>query len=170
MTGVAQPHHDLHAPLPVAAAPTRRVGERAASVTDTVATTVADVMVRRPKTMPVTTTVGEALTAFAGGHVHMLLVTDGATVVGTVVAGDLPKGDNDPREELSPVLRYASLSGRTVHVGASAAAVERTMVAHGLRRLAVVDTAGTLLGLMCLKRRGRGFCSDADVASRAHDH
>jgi hypothetical protein len=41
------------------------------------------------------------------------------------------------------------------------------LVATGQRRLAVVDRAGTLLGLLCLKRTGDGFCSDRDVASRA---
>jgi len=37
----------------------------------------------------------------------------------------------------------------------------------GRRRLAVVDDGGVLVGLLCLKRTGRGFCSDLDVASRA---
>jgi hypothetical protein len=40
------------------------------------------------------------------------------------------------------------------------------MLAAGLRRLAVVDGQGSLLGLLCLKRHLGGFCSDADVAAR----
>jgi hypothetical protein len=43
------------------------------------------------------------------------------------------------------------------------------MVARGRRRLAVVDDRGLLVGLLCLKRSGRGFCSAADVAARARD-
>ena len=34
------------------------------------------------------------------------------------------------------------------------------------RRLAVVDPQGRLLGLLCLKRSRRGFCSAEDVAER----
>ncbi len=40
------------------------------------------------------------------------------------------------------------------------------LLARGRRRLAVVDERGALLGLLCLKRRLTGFCSDADVAAR----
>ena len=32
--------------------------------------------------------------------------------------------------------------------------------------LAVTNTEGRLLGLLCLKASGLGFCSDADVTSR----
>ena len=35
------------------------------------------------------------------------------------------------------------------------------------RRLAVVDSECTLLGLVCMKRSRSAFCFDADVASRA---
>jgi hypothetical protein len=34
-------------------------------------------------------------------------------------------------------------------------------------RLAVVDDDGVLTGLLCLKRKLTGFCTDADVAARA---
>ena len=36
----------------------------------------------------------------------------------------------------------------------------------GQRRRAVVDDSGRLLGLLCLKQRLTGFCSDDDVAAR----
>jgi hypothetical protein len=36
----------------------------------------------------------------------------------------------------------------------------------GRRRLAVTSEDGRLLGLLCLKASGRGFCSDEDVAAR----
>jgi hypothetical protein len=36
----------------------------------------------------------------------------------------------------------------------------------GRRRLAVVDEDGTLLGLLCLKATGLGFCSDDAIAQR----
>lgn len=37
------------------------------------------------------------------------------------------------------------------------------------RRLAVIDDHGMLLGLLCLKRTGLGFCSDTDVQARADE-
>jgi len=40
------------------------------------------------------------------------------------------------------------------------------MQAAGQRRAAVVDGDGLLLGLLCLKHHGGGFCTDAGVASR----
>jgi hypothetical protein len=43
------------------------------------------------------------------------------------------------------------------------------MIAGGQRRRAVVDDEGRLLGLLCLKASGRGFCADADVAARARE-
>lgn len=39
--------------------------------------------------------------------------------------------------------------------------------AHGPHAAPLPGPDGPLLGLMCLKRHHRGFCSDADVASRA---
>jgi hypothetical protein len=37
------------------------------------------------------------------------------------------------------------------------------------RRLAVTSDDSRLLGLLCLKANGSGFCSDADVASGGQD-
>ena len=52
--------------------------------------TVGDVVVRLPKTLPPTLTVGQARAAFGDDHVHMLLVTDAGRLLGTLVRGDLP--------------------------------------------------------------------------------
>ena len=35
------------------------------------------------------------------------------------------------------------------------------LLENGIRRAAVVDDGGRLLGLLCLKRHGNGFCTDA---------
>jgi hypothetical protein len=35
------------------------------------------------------------------------------------------------------------------------------------RRLAVVDHTGRLLGLLCLKHDGRGYCTDEGIRARA---
>ena len=56
---------------------------------------------------------------------------------------------------------------RVVSPGANLATVTQAMVALELRRLAVVDDHGQLVGLLCRKGSGRGFCSDDGVAARA---
>ncbi len=124
--------------------------------------TVADEMVRLPKVLPATLTVSGALEAFEDDHVHMLLLGDRGRLVGTLLRADLPA-----RPSADPVLPYAVLAGRTVGAGLPAETARRLLVARGERRLAVVDRDGTLLGLLCLKGRLTGFCSDADVAARA---
>ena len=124
-------------------------------------------MVRRPKTMACTATLAEARTAFAGGHVHLLLLTDGQTLVGTLAQSDLPRAGATAGDGWEPALHYATLHERTASPDALVADVEGHMVDRDLRRLAVVDDSGALLGLLCLKRRRGGFCSDDDVDSRA---
>jgi hypothetical protein len=56
---------------------------------------------------------------------------------------------------------------KTLPSGASVADVHALLVRTGRRRLAVVDEEGRLLGLVCLKRRRTGYCTDAGVAERA---
>lgn len=124
---------------------------------------VRDVMLRRPKTMPAETSVEEARAALANDHVHLVLLTDGSTLVGTLARTDLPPGGPGS----GPALPWSTLRDRTVPATAPADAVPAILAARGLRRLAVVDDDGTLLGLICLKRRRTGFCSDRDVESRA---
>jgi CBS domain-containing protein len=120
-------------------------------------------MVRRPKTLPAPSSVDDARAALADDHVHMVLLTEGRTLRGTVLRTDLPP--EAPGTDAA--LRWSSLPGRTVAPHVSAEVVHELMVGRGLRRLAVVDPDRTLLGLVCLKRTRSGFCSDADVASRA---
>lgn len=125
--------------------------------------TVADVVVRLPKTLPLTTTVAEARAELDDEHMHMLLLTANGFLLGTLVRSDLASAEND--SDLAMV--YATLTGRTVPPRVNAEVMRRVLVASGDRRRAVVDREGRLLGLLCLKRRLSGFCSDADAAARA---
>ena len=52
------------------------------------------------------------------------------------------------------------------HPAASADVALRALVESDARRLAVVDADGVLVGLLCLKRRRTGFCSDDDLRAR----
>ena len=123
---------------------------------------VLDVVVRLPKTMGPRATVAEARAAFADDHVHMLLLTEGGRLLGTLVAGDLPGSGADD----APASDYATLEGRTVPPHLPAEEARQLLLSTGQRRRAVVDHSGRLLGLLCLKRRLTGFCSDDDVAAR----
>ncbi len=124
--------------------------------------TVAEVMVGRPKTMSCDTSVGAVRAAFLDDHVHLVLLTEVGVLRGTVVRTDLIGAD-----DCEPALPWARLAGRTVAPSASAEESRQMLVDRDERRLAVVDGEGRLLGLLCLKRRRTGFCSDEDVRARA---
>lgn len=129
--------------------------------------TVADAMVRHPKTLPSVASVDEALAAFDDDHVHLLLLVDGSRLVGTLTRGDLPSVAG---AVVGHACAFATLAGRTVAPTAHVEQAMAEMAAAGVRRLAVVDDEDCLLGLLCLKRRGDGFCSDEDVAARRRSH
>jgi CBS domain-containing protein len=124
---------------------------------------VYDVVVRLPKTLSPDTTVDQARAAFHDDHVHMLLITnDQGLLLGTLVRDDLA----EPHKGAAPALEHAVLQDRTISPDTSASDALRLMQARAERRRAVIDPDGHLLGLLCLKRRRDGFCSDADVLSR----
>jgi CBS domain-containing protein len=134
-----------------------------AGSTATTIETVADAMVSSPKTWPAGTTVAEARAAFADDHVHMLLLVNDGVLLGTLVRDDLV-GHVPPA---APALPMATLRDRTTRPDQPIEEVRQQLIATGHRRLAVVDGAGRLLGLLCLKRDLTGFCSDSGVAARA---
>ena len=126
----------------------------------------ADVMVRHPKCLHAGSSVAEARAALADDHVHLVLLVDDRRVLrGTLRRGDLPSTAYDAE----PAAAYATLDGRTVAPERPAEAARLDLVAAGSRRLAVTDDHGVLLGLLCLKASGDGFCSDDDVAARADE-
>jgi CBS-domain-containing membrane protein len=130
-------------------------------------TPVSDAMLRYPKVLDAQATVDEARAALTDDHVHMVLLTEGSTLVGTLVRTDLPHPIQRSDQGSGPALPWSTLRDRTVPSATSADTVNKLLIERGLRRLAVIDHDGTLLGLMCLKRSRTGFCSDEDVASRA---
>jgi CBS domain-containing protein len=129
---------------------------------ETHARIVSEVMVRHPKWLPADATIADVRALLADEHVHMALLLRDDRLIGTVTRADLAVRTG-PDE---PALTAARLQGRTIAPGTSLASLRSHMVARGQRRLAVVDNAGRLLGLLCLKQDRHGFCSDRDVASR----
>lgn len=128
---------------------------------------VAELMLRAPIVLSASEPLDEARRVFESSHVHMVLLTAsgrvGERLLGTLVRGDLPPAGLGPA---GPAVAHARLEGRTVGAATAAEDARRAMHAAGERRLAVVDRDGRLLGLLCLKRSGDGFCTDAGVASR----
>jgi hypothetical protein len=126
-------------------------------------TAVTTAMIRSPKVCGTGTTVGQARDHLLDDHVHaLLIVVDGGVLVAVVERTDLA---GEPAHH--PVWPLGRLTGRVVGVGADLAAVTQQMAAQDRRRVAVVDDRGRLLGLLCRKRSGQGFCSDAGVEARA---
>ncbi|WP_375499624.1 CBS domain-containing protein [uncultured Jatrophihabitans sp.] len=128
--------------------------------------TVADAMVRRPLICPASVTTGEVRELLRDEHLHAVLLLDGSTLVAVVEREDL-ESDGDP---VAPARLLGRVRGRTIAPDADLENARRQLLETGRRRLAVVDENHRLLGLLCLKRTGLGFCSDADVAARTCDN
>jgi predicted transcriptional regulator len=125
-------------------------------------TGIADLVVTSPTVHGPGATVGELRALFLDEHMHMALLVEQGRLIAAVERDDL-------RPELADDMAarcLGTIRGRTVHAEASIADALATMQESGRRRLAVTDSQGTLVGLLCLKESGRGFCSDEGVASR----
>lgn len=120
-------------------------------------------VLRRPKTLPATASVGD-VRRLLGDHVHAALLVDGPRLAGVVVRDDLEGAGDD-----EPALALGALAGRTVRSGTPLAAAQAALQASGQRRVAVVDAEGALVGLLCRKRKGDGWCTDAGVAARRRE-
>lgn len=98
--------------------------------------TVADVLIRHPKTLPVDATAAQARQAFQDDHVHMLLlVSTDDVLIGTLVRQDLP----DQAADGDPVRPYAVMNQRTVDASLNAEAARQLLLSLNQRRRAVVD-------------------------------
>lgn len=125
--------------------------------------TVADAMIADPKTLGVGLSVAEAREALGDTHVHMLLLTRDGVLLGTLVREDL-QPPVDPRR---PAVTLAILAGRTTGPDRPLDEARRLMDQSMARRLAVTDSAGRLLGLLCLNQTRQRYCTEADVRARA---
>jgi hypothetical protein len=124
---------------------------------------VADAMISCPKTHDLATTVGEIRGFFEDDHVHMaLIVATSRLLVTTIERPDLPA--RSPAR--SPAAELGALTRRTAKPAQALDAVTAALLREPRRRLAVVDDCGRLLGLLCLKKDGTGYCSDASIRQR----
>jgi CBS domain-containing protein len=119
-------------------------------------------MIRHPTVLGDTATVADVRDVLLDDHVHLVLVVDQDGALLTAIE----RADLDSLNASTPALAVGTLRHRTVLPEIAADDALALMRASRIRRLAVVDRVGTLLGLLCLKRNGTGFCSDDDVMSR----
>jgi hypothetical protein len=125
---------------------------------------VADAMVTCPKTHGPRSGLEKIRAFFEDDHVHVaLIVAADGRLVTTIERSDLAAATSGS----ASVAKLGTLIGRTAGPADPLGAVTATLLREGRRRLAVVDGSGRLLGLLCLKRDGTGYCSDEGIRERA---
>lgn len=117
--------------------------------------TVAEVMIRGPKTLPAAATVDEARRLFENPRVLVALLDDGGRYAGELRRDDLPP--SLPAE--GPVGGLAR-PGETIGPDRPMSEALEIMSRLDEERLAVVDPDGELVGLLCLNRKHGHFCVD----------
>ena len=117
--------------------------------------TVADVMLREPRTVGPGTTAGEARVQFENPRVRLLLVADGERFLGAVTREGLPAdlADDAP---LGPV---ADATSPAVAPGDPVSRAMDEIVGRGLDRIPVVE-GDAIVGLICFNSRHGHFCVD----------
>jgi hypothetical protein len=121
-------------------------------------------MVRCPKTHGPESGLEKIRAFFADDHLHMaLIVAADGRLVTTIERPDLAAATSSS----APAAKLGTLIGRTAGLADPLAAATAALLREGRRRLAVVDDSGRLLGLLCLKKDGRGYCSDKGIRQRA---
>jgi CBS domain-containing protein len=114
--------------------------------------TVADVMVRRPKTLPADVTVAEARTALEYEKVKILLLVAGERFEATISAIPREAGPDEA------AVQYADEAPPLITEDASVADALEILDRRPNGRLVVLDEGRTLLGLVCLTSDGQEFC------------
>ena len=119
---------------------------------------VRDVMVSRPKTLPVEATVADLRRMFENPRMQTALLAEDGRFAGAVAPTELPEtaGDDEPARA------YARVDVPTLGPDAPMTEAIALLEARGDFRLVVVDGEGDgarLAGLLCLDRRGTTFCT-----------
>jgi len=126
---------------------------------------VRDVMVSRPKTLPVDATVGDLRRQFENPRVQTALLADGGRFAGAIAPSELP----DTADAAEPARVYARTDVPTLPPDATMAEALALLEERGDFRLVVLDGEGagaTLAGLLCLDRRGTTFCTFVPAQTR----
>ena len=124
---------------------------------------VREAMITVPRTHGLGTTLENVRSLFEDDHLHMALVVADGSLITTIERSDLV----EPLPGSTPAYQVGTLAGRTIRADRPLDGVTAALKRTGRRRLAVTDGSGGLLGLLCLKHDGSGYCSDEGVRERA---
>jgi predicted transcriptional regulator len=127
---------------------------------------VADVMVRRPKTLPADASVAELREHFTNPRVRTALLADEGRFEGAVAPEELP----ETADASEPARAYARRDVPAVGPDATMAEALAQMDSREDHRLIVLGDDGvTIIGLLCLDRSGGSFCIDGTAqATQPH--
>ena len=125
---------------------------------------VASVMVTICKTHGPETRLAEIRRLLDDDHVHIaLIVAADGQLLTTIERDDL----SEAIPGSVPACHLGTIASRVIGPHQSLEYAMAALKRGRRRRLAVIDNSGRLLGLLCLKRHGDGFCSDEGVRQRA---
>ena len=126
---------------------------------DAAGQSVGDVMIRRPKTLPVEATVGDVRELFENGSVQTGLLVDGGRFRAAIERPNVPH--SAPGD--APAIDFAVTPTATVLPTTPMREAMALLDAESTRRLVVVDEDGeTLRGLVALNSSRSGFCSGGE--------
>jgi hypothetical protein len=122
--------------------------------------TVADVMLRSPKTLPGSATVAEVRTLLLNPSVQIVLLADGDVFRGALT--EIP----DTAPDADQAIVYADWSPQSLGAAESASTAFEVAAQHPSRRVVVLDEENTLLGLVCLDESRTRFCGGVRIPQR----
>lgn len=139
--------------MPIVA--TDETTDRRVTIEEAMTKTVADVMIKRPKTLPPDALVADVRAAFERPTVRTVLLADGDRFVGAIERGGLPTDAADG----APARAHIEPNPATVTPELSMADAVELLERRGEPRLIVLDPDGvTLRGLLCADAKTTGFC------------
>jgi len=127
------------------------------------AKTVADVMVRRPKTLPADATVADARDALEHASVKLLLLVDGSRFRAALSA--IPTA----AEPSEPAITYADDETPIATEDLPVSTALERLEHRPNGRLVVLGDQQELLGLVCLTTDGKSFCGAPSTAAIRRD-
>jgi CBS domain-containing protein len=125
--------------------------------------TVADVMVRRPKTLPADATVADARKALEHASVKLLLLVDGSRFRAALSV--IPTA----AESSEPAITYADDETPIATGDLPVSAALERLEHRPNGRLVVLGDQQELLGLVCLTTDGKSFCGTPSTAAVPRD-
>lgn len=116
---------------------------------------IGDVMLRRPKSLPVAATVGDVRRKLENPSLQNVVLLDGTAFAGLVDRGEVPADAPDS----AAAREFAASDVVATTPDVPVPDVLAVMEADQLSRLVVLDADGhTFAGLVCLDHTGEGFC------------